>query len=181
MAGTDGVEDRILVLAPIGRDAAAIVSVLSRAGLRGEICPTLPDLIRSLDAGAGSAFIGEEALFVPEAELLISWIQQQPAWSDFPFILLTRSNSPAVLTRWRRGLLKNIPNVLLLERPADALIVQHGRCRCPQSAAAIRSSSSSCGACCRCPAPRSASRHQDGRTTSLERGTAERNGRTRES
>jgi hypothetical protein len=121
MAGTDGVEDRILVLAPIGRDAAAIVSVLSRAGLCGEICPTLPDLIRSLDAGAGSAFIGEEALFVPEAELLISWIQQQPAWSDFPFILLTRSNSPAVLIRWRRGLLKNIPNVLLLERPADAL------------------------------------------------------------
>jgi signal transduction histidine kinase len=133
MAGTDGVEDRILVLAPIGRDAAAIVSVLSRAGLRGEICPALLDLIRSLDAGAGSAFIGEEALFVPEAELLISWIQQQPAWSDFPFILLTRSNSPAVLIRWRRGLLKNIPNVLLLERPADALTLS-----C-MGAAAVRS------------------------------------------
>jgi signal transduction histidine kinase len=133
MAGTDAFEDRILVLAPIGRDAAAIVSVLSRAGLCGEICPTLPDLIRSLDAGAGSAFIGEEALFVPEAELLISWIQQQPAWSDFPFILLTRSNSPAALICWRRELLKNIPNALLLERPADALTLSS------MGAAAVRS------------------------------------------
>jgi signal transduction histidine kinase len=121
MADIEELEERILVLAPIGRDASAIATVLTRIGIRSAICPTLSELITCLDAGAGSAVVGEEALFGADTERLIAWVQRQPPWSDLPFIVLTRSRSAPALIRWRQDILNKIPNVSLLERPVDAL------------------------------------------------------------
>jgi hypothetical protein len=121
MTDVEGSEERIIVLAPIGRDAATIAAVLTRAKLRSAPCATLADLIDHLNSGAGSAVVGEEALFEPAAEILIAWVQAQPPWSDLPFIILTRSQSPVALRRWRQDLVEKIPNALLLERPVDAL------------------------------------------------------------
>jgi signal transduction histidine kinase len=115
------IEERVLVLAPIGRDAAAIATVLSRVGLQSAVCLNLPALITCMDAGAGSVVVAEEALFGVDLERLLLWTRQQPPWSDLPFVVLTRSRSAPAVMRWRQDILTKIPNVSLLERPVDAL------------------------------------------------------------
>jgi signal transduction histidine kinase len=121
MTDTDGVEERILILAPIGRDGMAIAEVLRRAGLGSLICLSVADLIAALEAGAGAVLVGEEALFNGDAAGLIAWVERQPPWSDMPFILLTGRQPSAALSRWRQGILAKLPNASLLEKPLDAL------------------------------------------------------------
>ena len=48
---------RVLILAPVGRDAALACGVLNREQLTAEVCPNVPDLISKLQAGAGTAVI----------------------------------------------------------------------------------------------------------------------------
>jgi signal transduction histidine kinase len=121
MTSTEDVEGRVLILAPIGRDARAIAEVLRRIGLASLICADVPALVAALEAGAGAALVGEEALFMQEAEALYDWVAHQPPWSDMPFVILTgRRPHPGVL-RWRQGMLKRLPNASLLEKPVDTL------------------------------------------------------------
>ena len=89
-------DTRILVLAPRGRDAAVIADVLGSHAMEVCTCPTMADLLRELGAGAGLAFLTEEALAESSTEPLAAWVAGQPPWSDFPFIVLT-SNVFAVL------------------------------------------------------------------------------------
>jgi signal transduction histidine kinase len=52
---------------------------------------------------------------------LEKWVSNQPAWSDFPFIVLTsRATSPAADV-YRLRLLESLGNVSLLERPLNAV------------------------------------------------------------
>jgi hypothetical protein len=75
---------RVLVLAPIGRDASATANVLRKDGLEADVCDNLSALVRGLSSGAGAVFVAEEALFNADKEILEQWIEQQPAWSDLP-------------------------------------------------------------------------------------------------
>ena len=50
----------------------------------------LPDLVANLVAGAGFAVVTEEALHSADLHTLAAWLDDQPEWSDFPFILLTQ-------------------------------------------------------------------------------------------
>ena len=66
-------------------------------------------------------FITEEALFGKDLSNLTTWVEQQPAWSDLPFIILTgRQEQPAVVA-WRQRLVVSLRNVTLLERPMQAI------------------------------------------------------------
>jgi signal transduction histidine kinase len=122
MTSCDGtIETRILVLAPIGRDAAAIAEVLKRTGLCSLICRDVPGLITALDAGAGAVLLAEEAAVGRAADALAAWVGQQAAWSDMPFVVLTSRDSRAEVTRWRQGLLSKLRNASMLERPVDTL------------------------------------------------------------
>ena len=121
MTESEGIENHVLVLAPLGRDAGAIATVLTHAGLRSRLCSGLSDLIDGLNSGAGSVVVGEEALFGAETETLIRWVENQPPWSDLPILVLTRSHSPFALRQWRQDILKRIPNASLLERPVNSL------------------------------------------------------------
>ncbi|HME69283.1 MAG TPA: ATP-binding protein [Myxococcota bacterium] len=121
MAGPKAGEERILILAPIGRDAAAIGDVLRRAGLQGVVCPDLPALLDSLRAGAGAAMVAEEALFGRGSTSLVEWVEAQPPWSDLPFIVLTSKQARPEVPVWRKSLLAKLRNASLLERPLDAL------------------------------------------------------------
>ena len=82
--------ERALILAPVGRDAEIAASMLAEAGLRSQICRDLPALLNGIDHGAGFALVTEEALHNRDLHPLVGWLQDQPEWSDFPFILLTR-------------------------------------------------------------------------------------------
>ncbi|MBY4947974.1 response regulator [Cupriavidus respiraculi] len=112
-------EFRALVVAPFGRDAEVIADVLRTDGRSCLPCPDMPGLVAELDRGAGVAIVTEEALRPDNASALAAWLARQPAWSDFPVVLLSRR-----LAEGRRAvgidMLERLGNVLVLERPLNS-------------------------------------------------------------
>ena len=108
--------ERILILAPHGRDAHVAAAILSEAKLRPQVCPSLESLGASVSAGAGTALVTEESLSQADLHPLAAWLDAQPQWSDFPFILITSrggiERNPAA-----SRLLEVLGNVTFLERP----------------------------------------------------------------
>ncbi|SIQ14768.1 His Kinase A (phospho-acceptor) domain-containing protein [Acidiphilium rubrum] len=114
-------EDRFAVLAPIGRDAAAIAGVLDRAGYASVICGDAAALVAALDAGVAAAFIAEEGLFGAGEAVLAAWVDAQAPWSDLPFIVLTSRQVRPEVERWRLRMIATLRNAALIERPLDGL------------------------------------------------------------
>jgi len=113
----EALRSRVLVLAPLGRDAALASGVLKHEHLTAEICADVPELVHKLRAGAGAAVIADEALN-GSIELLSGWVKTQPAWSDFPFIVLTGSRTlPFARMEERFATMQPLGNITLLERP----------------------------------------------------------------
>jgi len=109
--------ERALILAPYGRDALVAASILAEAGIETETCGDLVRLQGACLAGAGLALIVEEALQEQDYGPLARWIEGQPAWSDFPVIVLAPrggglERNPAA-ARYSLAL----GNVTFLERP----------------------------------------------------------------
>ena len=121
MATSELTECRVLVLAPIGRDATAVGEVLLRAGLQTTVCSDVAALLAALEEGGGAALVAEEALLGEAAASLAAWVGRQPPWSDMPFVVLTSRQTRPEVVRWRAGVLKQLRNASLLERPVDAL------------------------------------------------------------
>ena len=109
-------ERRVLVVAPVGRDARLVCRLLDRAQIACETSTpeALPDEIRN---GAGTAVIAEESLDAGSMERLANVLRQQPSWSDLPLILLTAAGRVTSATQHRNVLREPLGNVLLLERP----------------------------------------------------------------
>jgi len=108
--------EHILILAPHGRDAGLARALLEEAGLTAVIVPGLPELVHALGETAGAVLITEEAVRTADLTGLNRWISGQPAWSDMPFIMLTRQGGVdrnPTATRLSRIL----GNVSFLERP----------------------------------------------------------------
>jgi signal transduction histidine kinase/ActR/RegA family two-component response regulator len=109
--------ERAVILAPQGRDAAVARAMLAEASLRSEIARDLNALVTLIDAGAGFALITEEALSDADIQPLARWIEGQPEWSDFPFILLTRRGGGLERNPSAGRYLDLLGNVAFLERP----------------------------------------------------------------
>ncbi|MDX3900701.1 MAG: response regulator [Sphingobium sp.] len=109
--------ERALILAPLGRDAPIAASILAEAGMRSVVCGALPDLIKALQEGAGFALLTEEGLRTANLNPLAQWLQDQPEWSDFPFVLLTRRGGGIERNPAARRFLNMLGNVTFLERP----------------------------------------------------------------
>jgi signal transduction histidine kinase len=110
-------EVRILILAPMGRDARLIADTLSAGGLIPAICLDAEALLARLSEGAAAAIIAEEALSAAVLERLVEWLKTQPSWSDFPFVVLTSGGRPSPKTTKRAMELESLGNVTFLERP----------------------------------------------------------------
>jgi signal transduction histidine kinase/ActR/RegA family two-component response regulator len=110
------VEERILVLALRGRDAQVIAQLLSKQGQQSQVCDSAQSLAVELALGGGTALVTEESLADADRSALSAWLDQQPTWSDFPFILLATKRSgrraPEALAT-----LAALGNVVVLERP----------------------------------------------------------------
>jgi len=113
---------RVLVLAPTGRDGPASADVIRKAGMQAELCTSFAGLAAGLEAGAGAVFLAEEALFEVPLAKLGAWVEQQPPWSDLPFVLLAsqQQQQPAVMS-WRRRLAAVLHNVTILQRPIQTM------------------------------------------------------------
>lgn len=119
MTGIVDHEGRVVILAPRGRDAGVIAQLLSRAGTPLAVCSDVPHCVSCLEAGAGAALVTEEAVAGPQIQHLFEWLDRQPAWSDFPFIVLaTRQSARRPEAATCR--LARLGNVVILERPLNA-------------------------------------------------------------
>jgi signal transduction histidine kinase len=120
-ANTEQLEQRVLVLAPIGRDARAAAQHLAESKLDSVVCDDVDDLLFKLGEGAAIALVTEEAFLRGGTHDLEKWIASQPPWSDFPFIVLTSRATSAAALAYRMRLLERLGNVSLLERPLNAV------------------------------------------------------------
>ena len=109
--------ERVLILAPHGRDAGLAHALLDDADLRAVIVSDLTGLLRGLVEGAGAALVTEEAVRTADLAPIGAWIAEQPAWSDMPFVLLTRQGGGAERNPSAARLSKVLGNVSFLERP----------------------------------------------------------------
>jgi signal transduction histidine kinase/CheY-like chemotaxis protein len=107
-------DDRVLILAPTGRDAALSCEVLLRAGIDCTAVGSVEELCREVDRGVGAALVAEEALTIDPLRRLFALLERQPPWSDVPFILITREGDDL-----DPGLepLGKLANVMVVERP----------------------------------------------------------------
>lgn len=111
----------MLVFAPIGRDGPATADILRRIGLAAELCTSLTDLIEKIEGGAAAVFVAEEGLFGKDISALTGWIDQQPPWSDLPFVVLTSQQTHPAVAAWRQWLAQSLRNVSFLERPVQVI------------------------------------------------------------
>src|ERR1044071_8087947 len=85
--------ERVLVLAPRGRDAQVALKLLTSQGRYATSCNSVPQLVQELNQGAGAALVAEEALHGCNLRPLCAWLAEQPPWSDLPFVLLAAKRS----------------------------------------------------------------------------------------
>lgn len=115
-APEEGREERILVLAPRGKDAPLAREALSTAGVAVHICADLDVLTREVAAGAGAILIAEEAIPPHRVSLLTDALAEEPSWSDLPIVVLlavsARDGRPHALRH-----LELLRNVTMLDRP----------------------------------------------------------------
>lgn len=112
-------EQRVLILAPRGRDAEVIAGVVARDGLDAQIVRNVEELVADMERGAAAAMLAEEALTPAAHQRIVEWIGQQAPWSDFPFILLLAKRAGSAPIELRETL-SRLGNVILLERPSSA-------------------------------------------------------------
>lgn len=112
------VEERVLVLAPTGRDAALISEMLEREGAPCAACGNVEELAAKMEQGAGMALFAEEALVGVSMQTLIRALARQPSWSDFPLLFLTNTGQESSGTTTRLlQLFGDNANLTILERP----------------------------------------------------------------
>ncbi len=112
----ESLDTRILVFAPIGKDALLTLDVLRRTDLRGWVCETAHELCVELQRGAAVILMTEEALEDSGIDELMECLRTQPAWSDIPVLLFADAERSEIYLRTLR-LLEGLRNVILLERP----------------------------------------------------------------
>jgi signal transduction histidine kinase/ActR/RegA family two-component response regulator len=108
---------RALILAPHGRDAFVALGMLAEAGLQGYVVGDVSQLVEELGSGAGFAVLTEEAISSSSLHALCEWLDQQPEWSDFPFVLLTQRGGGLERNPEASRYLEMLGNVTFLERP----------------------------------------------------------------
>lgn len=107
----------VLVLAPFGKDALLMREVFERSGIPVAIVENVNAIARCVNGGAGAAVVAEEALDEEAIELLGRCVAAQPAWSDFPIIVLTGGGATTVYTEMMVRSRTPMGNITLIERP----------------------------------------------------------------
>ncbi|KPL48278.1 histidine kinase [Xanthomonas axonopodis] len=105
------------IVAPFGRDAQSIASIVGERGLASRVYATLDALAGDLQDASGVVVLTEEAIR-GDLHGLSHILQGQQAWSDIPFVLL---RAPRGLHNRRQVRLPaDMTNVIELERPLSS-------------------------------------------------------------
>ena len=107
-------DQRVLVLAPTGRDAELMSSVLEDAGVHCTLCADMLQLCSCMREGAGALLIAEEALAEHAYRDLTAVLALEPPWSEPPILLLSeRGADSTIITE----AVQSLGNATVLERP----------------------------------------------------------------
>jgi signal transduction histidine kinase/ActR/RegA family two-component response regulator len=111
-------EQRVLIYAPVGKDARHVSQVLERANLECFICLHTTEIITELGKGVGVLFMVDEALTVDFLKSITDFLKHQKTWSDLPIVVLSKRglDSPGI-----RAIYQQLGNVTLLERPVQSV------------------------------------------------------------
>ena len=122
VSSESSLRQRILILAPTGRDAALAGAALSGAGLSAEVCADMNALCGEVAAGVGAVLIASEALTPDALHPLQEALARQPPWSDLPVIVLTSGGRESS----GKGRFSDaLGNTTLLERPLRVTTLVH--------------------------------------------------------
>jgi PAS domain S-box-containing protein len=108
---------RSLVLAPTGRDARLIATLLKEVGVVGDICTDVSELAKEMRKGAAMAIVADEALRGSDLRPIARFMASQGAWSDLPVILLTHRGGVPGRDPELMRIAEVLGNVNFLERP----------------------------------------------------------------
>lgn len=112
-------DERILILAPRGRDADVMCAVLGQDGAACCVIQDFSSFTAALAEGAGMAIVAEEALNGVDLGALYAWLATQAPWSDFPFVILL-GKAIGMAASNARTRIEELGNIILLERPLNA-------------------------------------------------------------
>jgi signal transduction histidine kinase/CheY-like chemotaxis protein len=111
-------EQRILIHAPVGKDARLIADLLTRAGIASCICADPAQLLGELAHGAGAVLVGDEAVSPEFLGAVGGFLDRQQGWSDLPVMIMTRRGAGSAELQHRYPALGNVS---LVERPAQGV------------------------------------------------------------
>ncbi len=111
-------EDRTVIAAG-GDEETFISGLLGQAGLPFNLAGSIGELCHEIASGAGAAIVAEEILTPESMDQLGNLLAEQPSWSDFPVIMLTKGGDvTAEAESEHLGKLRlPIGKAFLLERP----------------------------------------------------------------
>jgi signal transduction histidine kinase len=111
-------EYRILIHAPVGKDARLIAGLFGRAGIDCSVCAHLGELVEELGRGVGALLVADEAITPEFMRALRHFIEHQQGWSDLPVLIMSRREAASAGLQHRYLALGNVS---LLERPAQGV------------------------------------------------------------
>jgi len=112
----DNSKERVLIIAPIGRDALAIAELFEPRGFNTHICDSLAECVANIKFGVGALVLTEEALESSGSSHLFETLAAQPHWSELPLIILTTGGESRI-ARLLELAAQAAGSVTLLERP----------------------------------------------------------------
>ena len=123
----DGVDNRVLIVAPTPRDAAITKEALTAARLAVRICRGVEGLCDELALGAAVVLLTDDVLDSADPTRLATILDAQPEWSDLPFVVLARGgrvSSAVAALQQRRAvtLLERVVHVRTLVSAVQAAV-----------------------------------------------------------
>src|SRR5688572_2116021 len=114
-------DERVLIVAPLGRDAAVMTTFMAQSGLEAVAFETADALATAIASGVGAIVITEEVLIPGVPGGLTGALRAQPAWSDVPVIILTSADRVAEPSAVALRAFDSLGNITLLERPVRVM------------------------------------------------------------
>jgi signal transduction histidine kinase len=108
------------VLAPRGRDAGILERLLGEASIASRGCADVAALGKALSDETTFVLMTEEAGRTADLRPLVRFLQDQPSWSDLPFLLLTQRGGGPEINPNAARLAEALGNVSFVERPFHA-------------------------------------------------------------
>src|SRR3954468_5475147 len=88
-------EERVLILAPTGRDSAMTCDILKSRHVECRACNSVQEICLMMNEGAGALIVTDEALTGEAVRCLLETLDEQEPWSDMPIIVFPANGQNA--------------------------------------------------------------------------------------